>query len=108
LTLAGSAPCPCSEILGLRRQGIVFSVVGLALTLLRRCQLEIIDSALAPIAVLHSILGSRAVLILPLGAIGVAALTWLYALDRSNMPRIIPKLMVSIWFSAMSYLLITL
>lgn len=64
--------------------------------------------ALAPIAVLHSILGSRAALVLPLGAIGVAALTWLYALDRSNMPRIMPKLMVSTWFLAMNYLWITL
>lgn len=61
---------------------------------------------LVPIAMLHPILGIRAVLILPVGNIGLAALTWLYALDQTHHPRIIPKLMVSIWFLAMCYLFI--
>ncbi|WP_020481346.1 hypothetical protein [Methylomonas sp. MK1] len=58
---------------------------------------------LVPIVILHPILGIRSVLILPLGNIGLAALAWHYALDQTYKPRILPKLMVSIWFLAMCY-----
>ncbi|AMK74970.1 MULTISPECIES: hypothetical protein [Methylomonas] len=58
---------------------------------------------LVPIALLYPIVGIRAALILPLGNIVLAALTWLYALDQTHKPRIMPKLIVSIWFLAMCY-----
>ena len=59
----------------------------------------------APIAMLYPSVGMpRAALILPFGAIGLALLSWSYANSPADKPQILPKLIVSSWFLAVSWL----